>query len=83
LTNSEKLALYAFFSKRYSKEKQEILERAEKNNINAEFVIRILETYIVSRKTKDAFLEALKLAESDSKYQFSVKFASKLIMKYC
>lgn len=81
LTNSEKLALYAFFSKRYSKEKQEILEQAAKNGINAEFVIRILETYIVSKKTKNAFLEALKLAGSDSEYQFRMKFARELIMK--
>lgn len=81
LTNSEKLALYAFFSKRYSKEKQEILEQASKNGINAEFVIRILESYIVNKKTKEAFLEALKLAESDSEYQFRMKFAKELIMQ--
>lgn len=81
LTNSEKLALYAFFSKRYSKEKQEILEQAAKNGINAEFVIRILETYIVNKKTKEAFLEALKMGESDSEYQFRMKFARELIMQ--
>jgi len=79
LTNSEKLALYAFFSKRHSKEVKEILEEAAKNGINAEFVIHILETYFVSRKTKEAFLEALKLAETDSEYLFRMKFAEELV----
>lgn len=81
LTNSEKLSLYAFFSKRYSKDEKQILDQAAENGINAEFVIRILETYVVSKRTKDAFLEALELAQSDSEYLLRMKFAEELVRK--
>ena len=79
LTNSEKLALYAFSTKHFSKEKREILEMASKHGINAEYVIRILESYLVSKETKDAFMEALKLATAESEYAMRMQFAKELL----
>ena len=81
LTNSEKLALYAFSTKRFSKEMTEILEMASQYGINAEYVIRILESYVVSKETKDAFMEALKLATAESEYVMRMQFAKELIWK--
>ena len=79
LTNSEKLALYAFSTKHFSKEKMELLEMASKYGINAEYVIRIFESYIVSKKTKDAFMDALRLATAESEYAVRMQFAKELL----
>lgn len=81
LSNAEKLSMYALSTRHFSKETKEVLQMAAENGIHAEYVIRILESYVVSRKTKDAFVEALKLATSESECLMRMQFAKELLQK--
>ncbi len=81
-SNVEKIALYTMHCRRLTKEKKEVLETAVKSGIDANFVIRLLEDYRISRKTKDVFLMALKLSQDESEYLVRKQFAKELLEGY-
>ncbi len=78
-SNVEKIALYTMHCSKLTKEKQELLDAAVKHGTDANFVIRLLEDYRVSRKTKNVFMMALRLAQEESEYLMRRQFAKELL----
>lgn len=79
ITNAEKMALYTYICRDYSKEKKELLATAATYGTNADFLIRLREDNGVSAQTKDRIMDAIRLVDLHSEYDMRKRFADELL----
>jgi hypothetical protein len=79
ITNAEKMALYTYICRDYSKEKKELLDMGATYGANADFLIRLMEDKGVSAETKERIKDAIRLVYLRSEYDLRKRFADELL----